>query len=886
MNRKKILLMGIGLFLIVLFSSSFLLNPPNLQTSSYSDDTPLISSVTGDQSLFIDDLVNWTMQQITNGSVDEGIWLDILPAKNSTFLTPNSSAHNGKTVWNNYLYTVVSDSVDWRIWHDADFYRITFWIGYPNPDPNRQYALSEYNIRMKWCYHTGWCGWNDPRWQFTDGVTGWTTYIIPSACNAWVWMGAGVNYPTDYQNSDMGAYLGGLLYQKIYRDQGWGLDDTSLFWDFASTELQWIEFHKTGNATSPNYQIGDVNHSFKQLNNITYRANIPTDSSVVLQYNALLPTGWSGWLTTTNGTSINALASDLQVRFQLNSDSAYHQKTPNIKNLTLNYGDPPANSPPIISNIQQNPSAGNVGYKDAVNVSCQVETIAPLNQVVINYTNTDWSTFSLVNMTDSLEGFGKSNFSGLIPAMNLGLTVKYKIFAENQWENETQNFTSGEYSYTIIDNVPPNIIHQNSTMWVNPLHPSASNSKIKIECQATDEKVSITSVDLYVTQPTIYTNTSFSMNWNASGSRYWYEFDQLISNGTIEYYIEATDSNANVNQTKIYTITIDTNPPEVTSFTDPTMVEYSNLVYVLANITDPNGINTVKFKWSDDNWANNHSLLMPVFSGDTYRTNALIPNRPYNTIIVYEIFTNDSIGNNCTYYDSYTVDDFTAPNIQNIGNFPTQVTETSRVIINCTVDEPTDASGIETVIMFYTTSQDNHTAVWGIIMTQVGSTNQYIAIIDELPLGTNVTYQIYARDTATNEVYSPSQNYQVIEVIVLFNTMAFIAWILVIIFIFAGLYIFHYLKKLNAYSGALVVGGGSAIILTFGLLGYLPFELRGLTIGEFFQEFGTNNWILLIVGVVIAIVVGFFVLTRLLRGKEEHLSQSHRDSGFRIPISP
>ena len=141
------------------------------------------------------------------------------------------------------------------------------------------------------------------------------------------------------------------------------------------------------------------------------------------------------------------------------------------QDLTVYYGDPPPNSPPILSNIQQEPLSDDVGYPDPVTVSVDIETYAPIITAQIQYTDdfstSGWMTYEVASLADS-GVYGLSTWYGTIPAVEaVGTTITYRIYVENEWESEVLSTTSGNYEYTTIDNIAPNIIHQNNSTVVD-----------------------------------------------------------------------------------------------------------------------------------------------------------------------------------------------------------------------------------------------------------------------------------------------------------------------------------------------------------------------------------------------------------------------------------
>jgi len=225
-------------------------------------------------------------------------------------------------------------------------------------------------------------------------------------------------------------------------------------WNFIRADLNQSRYADYSIVTSPEYDFDRL----RTIENITYWGNEPlhinfpsykTDTS--LQYR-IYNDDWSIWYPIANGSEIGQIGSKIQWKLNLSSEPEYHTRTPVIDKLIIYHNESLVPTPPAFINIYQNPFNDSVDYHDTVKVSTVVESVIPNLNVTLNYTTTNWATFTLVNMSLGTNPY--FTFHGNIPPFSYLTLVKYKCFAISYNGTHYFNSTSSEFNYTVRDLTP------------------------------------------------------------------------------------------------------------------------------------------------------------------------------------------------------------------------------------------------------------------------------------------------------------------------------------------------------------------------------------------------------------------------------------------------
>ena len=206
----------------------------------------------------------------------------------------------------------------------------------------------------------------------------------------------------------------------------------------------------------------------------------------------------------------------------------------------------------------------------------------------------------------------------------------------------------------------------------------------------------------------------------------------------------------------VYFVAVDMGPPTIVEVSQyPETPNYDEPVTVMAEVKDDegSGIESVILCYSIDaiTWTN---ITMSPMGNDLY--SAEIPPKPYNTVVVYFIYANDTAGNSAASLPFfYRVVDLHAPVISDVEHAPTLPNYDESVTVSANVVEPPDASKVGFVILSYW----DGSAWTNITMTLVGIL--YSVAVPMLPYGTEVQYRVYASDNAWNWAVSDLHLYQV-----------------------------------------------------------------------------------------------------------------------------
>jgi len=175
----------------------------------------------------------------------------------------------------------------------------------------------------------------------------------------------------------------------------------------------------------------------------------------------------------------------------------------------------------------------------------------------------------------------------------------------------------------------------------------------------------------------------------------------------------------------------------------PTTPNYDEDVVVTAIIEDDVGVDQAFLSYTlEAAW---HNVSMNKF-GDVF--NATIPSQPYETLVQYKIYANDTNGVwvfSSTH--SYTVSDLTPPEIGTVDWTPEQPASNDTVRVTANISEPVDASGVSKVLFSF---MDYFGQWWNTTMTYDDATSLWNVIIPQQPHNTTVKFYMIAYDNAGN----------------------------------------------------------------------------------------------------------------------------------------
>ncbi|MBD3226849.1 MAG: hypothetical protein GF329_01570, partial [Candidatus Lokiarchaeota archaeon] len=421
---------------------------------------------------------------------------------------------------------------------------------------------------------------------------------------------------------------------------------------------------------------------------------------------------------------------------------------------------------PIIGEPTYIPNIPAYNQTCQVNVSIEVSpAFGYVDTAILWYLHPSlgWQSISMTNTTyNSITGIG--HYNATIPAFDYN-----EIVASYIWANDTRgkieiNNNSGlYYNYTITDHWGPTV---ETPVWTSPVsYIDLTNVTVRIydDPSAINNASGIDVVLLYYFDGLSWNQIQMNQINGTSFDAFYNVSIPALSFGTSAmFYIFANDSAnnqiVNNNSGSNFTYLIeDYWGPSISEITlnNPPII-YNMTASITCRVQEPSGASGVDFvilSYNDGSWNN---ITMDLLSGNNSDGiyNASIPSLPYNTNVQYYIWTNDSSSNpsfddNSGLYYSYLVEDHWGPSISEITLNDPLITYNITANITCRVQEPTDASGVDVVILSY-----NDGSNWNNITMNLLSGNNfdgiYNASIPNLAYNTNVQYYIWTNDSSSN----------------------------------------------------------------------------------------------------------------------------------------
>jgi hypothetical protein len=324
--------------------------------------------------------------------------------------------------------------------------------------------------------------------------------------------------------------------------------------------------------------------------------------------------------------------------------------------------------------------------------------------------------------------------------------IQYKIYAI---DNEEQWTESEVREYTIADREPPTISDPFHYPW-DPECDQTVTVYVRITKPENASPVNLLKSKLF------YWNGfphSVSFKYNNKTGFYNATIPALPWNTHVLYWVYAEDWAGNnatkpePGEEKEYWVS-DSYGPSISDLSHaPSSPQYNETVTVSANVSEPETGSGVS------------QVILSYLDGSEWRNVTMteqIPALPWNTVVEYKVYACDRAGNwAVSDVRNYTVADSYAPIIGDLDWSPKEPKTNKPVDVTASVSEPTNASGISTVILSY----HNGSAWTNVTMTI--SNGVYTAQIPSLKNATHVQFKIYARDNAGNWATSSVQEYTV-----------------------------------------------------------------------------------------------------------------------------
>ncbi len=403
------------------------------------------------------------------------------------------------------------------------------------------------------------------------------------------------------------------------------------------------------NGTFTNYTATAVGSNY-------YNASIPTDQvgSISLR-----------WFANDSNNNINnSITSSLSITDQI---------TPNATSLT------------------ETPDPVEVNGAIELNVTCTDDVACNQGIVQLNWTNGTFTNYSaILNGTRFFNRSVPTNTTGVV-------SIRWAITdtAVNLNNTETSSFT-------VQDTRVPNV----TSMTESP-DPVNQSQTININATIVDN-VGVHTVILQVN----FSNGTFAnYSTTAVGSNYFNASvpTTLIGNHSIKWFANDSAANVNSSEKSLFGVqTGDSAPPAVTSLTEfPDPVQYNNVIYVNATVTDTTSVSfvNVQANWSNGTFTNfTTTAVGSNYYNASISTNAL-------GVVSLRWFANDTSNQvNNTEASSFTVQDTTKPNVTNILKTPNPVSPNATIELNTTVVDNVNVGTVLFIISWTNGTLANYSA--------------------------------------------------------------------------------------------------------------------------------------------------------------------------------
>ncbi|MGQ4834144.1 MAG: right-handed parallel beta-helix repeat-containing protein [Candidatus Asgardarchaeia archaeon] len=388
--------------------------------------------------------------------------------------------------------------------------------------------------------------------------------------------------------------------------------------------------------------------------------------------------------------------------------------------------------------IMQEPSA----VTELNNVTITVRFIDIPSEVVLSYYNgSEWINIPMSHNVDF------DYYYATIPAMPIGKEIEYMILAKSLSGNWAKSPIL-KYEVQQSDTNGPHFVG----ISILPEIPIDS-SNVKIFANVTD----INGVSQVILSYSIGGSwINVTMTYNTTSGLYYATIPVFAAGTTVSYKLYAEDGYGNWAISPEYSYVV-----ERTDDTPPVLVELSQVplhpddtqvVNITVRLFDENIVDEVILSYFNGTaWTN----ITMTQNGEYY--NATIPAFPVGTNVEYKIYAKDSYDNwmvSATFAYSVAKADNLPPVLKEITQTPEQPDNTQNVSILVVIED--ESTIVEVILSYY-----NGTGWTNVTMTLNGT--YYTAEIPALPVGTEVLYKIYAKDSYGNWMISPEYHYTVVK---------------------------------------------------------------------------------------------------------------------------
>jgi hypothetical protein len=604
-------------------------------------------------------------------------------------------------------------------------------------------------------------------------------------------------------------------------------------------------------------------------------------TSYTLQYKKYFDNAWSSsWITISSGQTLNQYAEKIQIRIILSTDN-YWYYTPKFESVKIEYDDTPAVTP-ILSLPQRTPAV--ISQIDPVSVSIQSNSpYWPILSADLYYTSNSWATSSTISLSGSYE-YGIDRYSAIIPIHPSGTLVEYYFHIVNHdSDGSTGIAQSSIFSYSVSSS--PELYEGT----VTPSFGEALTQVFIYSVNYTDKDNDAPAIIDVTIDGSTYGMTKETPSDTDYTDGVIYKYSTTLGIGVHTYYFDAESVNVAQDPVRLPKFgvfsgpvttgiigDIHISPNRKQNPTDPDAVECTDAVDVYFNVSTSYSLTSAVVEWSINDFVDTQTITAINIGGQDYRTQLKIPAQVYDTTVKYKIILEN--GDTIIYPDEYIIDDFTSPIISNIEQNPPidSVGESTPVNITLQVIEPNCASGVLTVQLKYNITIGGFITEEQTIGMSTTDLEYFTALIPATPKGATVSYQIIAYDNAGNTETSQVFTYTITDIGFFVDIPVMLLYGFII---GGGLGIWAFgeysykngtIKKgtrnLLRYLGIGIIPLGLAIMIGLGLA---PFNLSGLSIGDFLGDIGKSGpfYTALFIIIPIVMVIGIVAFYYALKGR-------------------
>ncbi|MFX1249445.1 MAG: right-handed parallel beta-helix repeat-containing protein, partial [Promethearchaeota archaeon] len=241
-------------------------------------------------------------------------------------------------------------------------------------------------------------------------------------------------------------------------------------------------------------------------------------------------------------------------------------------------------------------------------------------------------------------------------------------------------------------------------------------------------------------------------------SNYTFNADILVYNQRYDWYFWFNDTEGNINQSSVMTfLVIDSIAPSFSNLiqSNPSP-EYNENNTISINVIEPvdaSQIDTILVYFENDTgpgvWTDVTSISNYTFS------KALLK---YNQNYTWFFWFNDTAGNwDQTSNNTFSVGDSTVPTYSDLAQTSVYPEYNESNTVSITVSEPGDASGVDTILLYYKIDDNSFISV------NVTETGNYTFNMDVLKFNQNYTWYFWFNDTVGNSGYTDEVFFIVVD---------------------------------------------------------------------------------------------------------------------------